>query len=44
MFNAPFQIKDSEMLSKKMPSTLSTASGQPPTVIITPDNINYVNR
>ena len=29
---------------KTPPSKLSTVSGQPPTVIITPDNINYVNR
>jgi len=32
-----------EVVSKKIPSTLSTVSGQPPTVIITPHNINYIN-
>jgi len=37
-------MRNDEVSRKKTPpSKLSTVSGQPPTVIITPDNIDYIN-
>ena len=38
------QANEAEFAPKKIQATLSTRSGKPPTVIITPDNIEYVNR